>query len=788
MADDSTEKLPTTGLSPEWTEKAENGEEEFQLKLGQHYLTLADSSINKEENGKLAINWLLAASKQGNEEATTKLKECLETGTGISDENVDDVKWCVTTTSLEKKIRFAARNMFKTINSAHKEVLSPDEYAEAIKNMTGGKEQKILLAAGKKIGENISENEFVKILSRKVQGTLTLTSSETSAAYEAASPFEKVAKYPKETAMAIGDAALEFASRDGLGMVMGCIPVDQIYFLMLFFVYGFLSPKVLLEILPLVVFYISYATIIITTLQMFYKKKKLKEASALAGILKQYDIGVDVDQTTSQYSWNSLTPYLVFFGAIPLVVASFSLADKNYIPCSEMCVLNAVFCGICFMAISDSHDLVTLLALLCGFLASLSVFFHNFPKVPVLSPIINFLSGSFMSVDLFGGLQLNIGIPSLCYSIIPIFFVQMAVRNSFKGMYQVFVPHLVCYFWFNLITTMYPFSTWIGLGRATVGYVMLPLLIPLSIFIFIGGMIYLFFKMAVSDMFGKILITLLLACIPLLLTQTKRVVGGKVDKKYGFLKKIVMIVFAILAIVPLIFVRLPSSTETSVSALSVEDFVKVCHSDGHDGMIASMNCNHLKGSRVIWKGKLVGSKVTGVSNEIGKMLDVFPTFVSRPLRCIYGKPYGDCNDEDMSEADKNYCKLMTSLGHSCGIEDSDKFTYGFDIQFNDGMLSGSLEAGSGFREYFLTLAKNDEVEIKGTIVDGLSRPTIKLKVKEIKCLNRVLDLDEVIEEEDEDIYFTIIEQSIQVAFNFFWYPLVEYVPQTLNAEKVIEAN
>ena len=68
--------------------------------------------------------------------------------TGITDENREDVKWCVSTSSLEKRIRYAARNMFHSINTAHKEVLSPEEYSAAIKNLTGGKEQKLLLAAG----------------------------------------------------------------------------------------------------------------------------------------------------------------------------------------------------------------------------------------------------------------------------------------------------------------------------------------------------------------------------------------------------------------------------------------------------------------------------------------------------------------------------------------------------------------------------------------------------------------------------------------------------------------
>lgn len=77
--------------------------------------------------------------------------------------------------------------------------------------------------------------------------------------------------------MVLADQALEFASKDGLSMVMSCVPTDQIYFLSLFFVYGFLTPKFLLEVVPLVIFYISYATIIITTLQMFYKKRSSKK-------------------------------------------------------------------------------------------------------------------------------------------------------------------------------------------------------------------------------------------------------------------------------------------------------------------------------------------------------------------------------------------------------------------------------------------------------------------------------------------------------------------------------
>ena len=54
----------------------------------------------------------------------------------------------------------------------------------------------LLFFVGKKIGENISENDFVKVLTKKVQGTMSLTASDRTDAYEAAGPLQKVKSSP----------------------------------------------------------------------------------------------------------------------------------------------------------------------------------------------------------------------------------------------------------------------------------------------------------------------------------------------------------------------------------------------------------------------------------------------------------------------------------------------------------------------------------------------------------------------------------------------------------------
>ncbi|CAG5133479.1 unnamed protein product, partial [Candidula unifasciata] len=179
-----------------WTTEANNGSEKHQLLLGYHHLKLAELNIDADTNTEKAVTWLIAASKQGNVEATEKLRHCVQTNFGVNEQNKAVVTWCLNTSASEKKIRYAAKSLFYKINTAQKGFLSKDEYKEAINKLTAGheKERKLLLAAGNKIGKVISENDFVKILSKKIHGTMTLTSAEmdeTNAAYDSAGLFQK---------------------------------------------------------------------------------------------------------------------------------------------------------------------------------------------------------------------------------------------------------------------------------------------------------------------------------------------------------------------------------------------------------------------------------------------------------------------------------------------------------------------------------------------------------------------------------------------------------------------
>lgn len=67
-----------------WEEMAVNGDEKSQVLLGEHYLKLADSGTDEDRQkyGKIAVTWLIEASKQGDDRADELLKKCLQTKTG----------------------------------------------------------------------------------------------------------------------------------------------------------------------------------------------------------------------------------------------------------------------------------------------------------------------------------------------------------------------------------------------------------------------------------------------------------------------------------------------------------------------------------------------------------------------------------------------------------------------------------------------------------------------------------------------------------------------------------
>ena len=513
---------------------------------------------------------------------------------------------------------------------------------------------------------------------------------------------------------------------------------------------------------------------------MFYKKRKQRDATTLAHLLQdRFDMNINVNDTSSQYTWNSLTPYIVFFSALPIMVLSFSLANKSYIPCAEIFVLSLVMMGFCFIGLNDSHDSLTFVALSSHGFASLPVFLAKLPSIPVLTSALNFFIQPLVSVDLGLNVSLNLSLPALVHLLIPVLMIRLAMRDSWSGTYRIVVPHLVCFFWCTISTLLFPFTTWLSLGRATFGYLLSPLLLPLSVLFSILGFFYIFYQLLQTEMIGKVLVTGLLLAVPVLMSQTKLLFGKKGKTVSPQLQKIrmgVMILFSVLAVVPLFFIHIPAMKEKVDITLSYEDYKQLCLPETPQETIApyQLRCRDLINTKVSWTGSVKDVKVVKVENTAESVIKSLPAILAEPLYCIYGSPIEDCDPDTMSAKALKHCQLITSTGRKCHLREHNQVSLSLTVMVGD--TSIALDAGTSFSNTLMALRFGDIVEFSGTLVEaGSLSPSMKLK--SVSCVSRVLAvMEETYDDVDEDVLFKLINEALALTFNFSFFPVLKYTP------------
>ena len=76
--------------------------------------------------------------------------------------------------------------------------------------------------------------------------------------------------------------------------------------------------------------------------------------STLTALLTRFEPGLDVEQAESNFSWNNLEPHLYFILSVFFVIFSFPVADKIWIPCSELATVAIFFFVISYLSLSPA--------------------------------------------------------------------------------------------------------------------------------------------------------------------------------------------------------------------------------------------------------------------------------------------------------------------------------------------------------------------------------------------------------------------------------------------------
>ncbi|RMC14360.1 hypothetical protein DUI87_09455 [Hirundo rustica rustica] len=317
-------------LFEELLERAKAGEPKAQTEVGKHFLKLAEEE-DEELNNCSAVDWFILAAKQGRREAVKLLRRCLADRRGITSENEEEVKKLSSETDLERAVRKAALVMYWKLNPKKKKQLAVSELLEnvgQVDNADGEKQpgpvpksvqkqrrmlERLVNSESKKF---IALDDFVEITKKYAKGIIPsnlITQEEEDDELAGKSPEElplrlKVVKYPLHAIMEIKEYLIDIASKAGMHWLSTIVPTHHINALIFFFIISNLTIDFFAFIIPLIIFYLSFISMVICTLKVFQDSKAWENFRALTDLLLRFEPNLDVEQAEVNFGWNHLEP------------------------------------------------------------------------------------------------------------------------------------------------------------------------------------------------------------------------------------------------------------------------------------------------------------------------------------------------------------------------------------------------------------------------------------------------------------------------------------------------
>lgn len=94
-------------------------------------------------------------------------------------------------------------------------------------------------------------------------------------------------KFPEQSLESVKHYILVKISKEGSSFLKSLIPTSQIQMLVLLYIYSQLTADFLWFLVPLVVFYISFLSLVVFSLQMFYGREALRQLKTVSELMKR---------------------------------------------------------------------------------------------------------------------------------------------------------------------------------------------------------------------------------------------------------------------------------------------------------------------------------------------------------------------------------------------------------------------------------------------------------------------------------------------------------------------
>nr|XP_046261389.1 wolframin [Scatophagus argus]XP_046261390.1 wolframin [Scatophagus argus] len=813
-------------------ERARSGDAKAQTKMGRYFLALAEER-DEELNNCTGVTWLVQAAKQGRKDAVKLLQQCLASRKGITLENFEDVKKLCTETRFERGVRKAALLMYWKLNPERKKTVAVSEMLENVEhvhtepgkpmspgplNSSAKKQRRVLeTMVTREASSHVGLDDFVEMTKKYAQG---IAPSPVMAAaggdddddddddVVVKNPDElplhqKILKFPLYALLEIKEHLIDWASRAGMQWLSTLIPTHHVNALIFFFIISNLTVEFFIFLIPLLVFYLSFFSMVICTLRVFQNSKAWENFRALTDLLTHFEPGLDLEQAETNFGWTHLEPYLYFLFSVIFVVFSFPVADKSWIPSSELATVALFFTVTAFLSLHASAQLFARKALLTEVLSGAC-------SLTLLLPdsfwFLRIFGMTFITVPLGDMVVLNLGVPCLLYGHLFYLLFRMAQLRGFKGTYLCLVPYLVCFTWCELTLVLLNNATAIGLIRTCVGYFLFLFALPVLSLGLAAMLIIQLLQWFLALELTKMVVTLTVCFVPVVLRLWTRfslnpiVVFRSLSR--SSIVKLILVWLSAVVLFCWMYVYRSEGMKVYNSTLTWPEYSNLCGPQAwKESNMAQTQilCSHLEGHRVTWTGRFKYVRVTDIENGPHSVINLLPVFLGNWMRCLYGDPYPLCEEVKNATAvpqprpvpapppEDPLCKLKKLAKHECHIKRFDRYKFevtmgmplerktknGTIIEDEDATKDIVLKASNEFKSVLLHLKTGSMVEFS-TILEGrLGSKWPVFELKAIHCMScdnaRMPSRRQYKIEHD---WRRTAQHALQFGFDFFFNPFL----------------
>ncbi|KAF5888937.1 wolframin-like isoform X1, partial [Clarias magur] len=216
-------------------------------------------------------------------------------------------------------------------------------------------------------------------------------------------------QFPLQLILDLKEHLVDWASRAGVQWLSTIIPTQHVNALVFFFIISNLSIDLFFFFIPLLTFYLAFIAMAICTLRVFRSSKCWQNFSALAALLRRFEPELDVE---SRFGWSQLEQHFYFLVSVCFVIFSFPLADKRWIPCSELCTVAMFFTALSYASLTPAAASYTRRAFIIEVASSLCALTTRLPQE---FKTLRLLGKTFATVPLGELVEMTISLPCLLY-------------------------------------------------------------------------------------------------------------------------------------------------------------------------------------------------------------------------------------------------------------------------------------------------------------------------------------------------------------------------------------